>query len=94
MKIFNIEDINSKLVELNSWIFINNTLQKEFSKNDFSDALSFILKIGIEAEKMDHHPDMLLHSWNKVKITLSTHSAGGVTENDFKLAHIIDKINQ
>ena len=94
MKIFNLEDINSKLVELNSWSFVNNTLQKEFSLKDFSDALCFVVKIGIESEKMDHHPEVLLHEWNKVKVTLSTHSAGGVTENDFKLAHTIDKINQ
>ncbi|MEW6194833.1 MAG: 4a-hydroxytetrahydrobiopterin dehydratase [Bacteroidota bacterium] len=94
MKIFNLEDINSKLVELNSWSFINNTLQKEFTLKDFSDALSFVIKIGIEAEKLDHHPDILLHEWNKVMVTLSTHSAGGVTENDFNLAHTIDKINQ
>lgn len=41
---------------------------------------------------MDHHPDVNIHSYNKLKITLSTHSEGGVTENDFKLAGLIDKL--
>ena len=42
----------------------------------------------------EHHPDLLLHSWNKVKIILTTHTEGGVTENDFNLAHTIDTIRQ
>ena len=42
---------------------------------------------------MNHHPDMFLHSWNKVKVTISTHSEGGVTEKDFKLAAIIDNLS-
>lgn len=94
MKIFSIDDINNKLIELNSWQFINNAIEKEFVLNDFRDSLAFAVKIGIEAEKMDHHPDLLLHGWNKVKVTLTTHSAGGVTENDIKLAQTIDKITR
>ena len=50
--------------------------------------------MGGEAEKMNHHPDIFLHSWNKVKITISTHSEGGVTEKDFRLAEIIDKLSK
>jgi 4a-hydroxytetrahydrobiopterin dehydratase len=41
---------------------------------------------------MDHHPDILIHSWNKVRITVSTHSAGSVTEKDIELAGKIEKI--
>jgi 4a-hydroxytetrahydrobiopterin dehydratase len=43
---------------------------------------------------MNHHPDILLHEWNKVKISVSTHSEGGVTEKDFKLAGIIDNLSK
>ena len=50
------------------------------------------LGLRISPEKADHHPDILIHSWNKVKITLSTHSEGGVTENDIKLASKIDNL--
>ena len=48
-------------------------------------------KTGSIAEQMNHHPDIFIHSWNKVKITISTHSEGGVTNKDFQLA---EKINQ
>lgn len=93
MKKLSIEEINKKMIALPGWSFNQNSIEKEFIKKDFSDALSFVVKCGIESEKADHHPDLLLHSWNKVKITLSTHSAGGVTENDIKLAQQIEKIN-
>ncbi|MEW6703095.1 MAG: 4a-hydroxytetrahydrobiopterin dehydratase [Bacteroidota bacterium] len=94
MQLLRQEEIKKYLEQVNGWFFINDSIEKEFKLKSFSDALAFLLKIGIEAEKMDHHPDLLLHSWNKVKITLSTHSSGGVTENDFKLAQTIDTIRQ
>ena len=54
--------------------------------------MDFVNKIGAIAQKMDHHPDIFIHSWNKVKISNSTHSAGGVTQNDFDLAKKIELI--
>lgn len=84
--------ISEKLKSLNNWNYQNKQIEKEFEFKDFKSALSFVNKIGDEAEKMDHHPDILLHSWNKVKITLSTHSAGGITENDFNLANKIESV--
>ena len=50
------------------------------------------MKVGIESEKADHHPDILLHSWNKVKVRLSTHSEGGITIKDTQLAETIDNL--
>ncbi len=88
------DEIKQKLELLNSWFFVDNSLVKEFKLKSFADAVAFIVKIGMEAEKLDHHPDLLLHSWNKLKITLTTHSEGGVTENDFNLAQTIDTIRQ
>ncbi len=85
-------EIDENLKSLSGWIFSENKIEKEFKLKDFSGALDFVNKIGIEAEKMDHHPDILIHSWNKVKIFLSTHSAGGVTSNDFNLANKIEII--
>jgi len=93
MKLINIEEINKKLQDLSGWSLIDNTIQKEFILKDFVDALSFIMKVAFLAEKLDHHPDLLLHSWNKVKIIISTHSEGGLTEKDFNLAKQIEKIN-
>ncbi len=94
MPLIQSEDISKYLSQLNGWFYVDNSIEKEFKLKSFSDAIAFIVKVGIEAEKIDHHPNLTLHSWNKVKITLSTHSMGGVTENDFKLAQTIDEIRK
>ena len=93
MNVLSQQDINGKLNEITGWKFNDNAISKEFQLEDFKAALGFVNKIGDEAEKMDHHPDMFLHSWNKVKITISTHNAGGVTQNDFNLAKKIEEIS-
>lgn len=93
MKLINIEEINKKLQDLPGWSLVDNSIQKEFALKDFVDALGFLIKVGFLAEKLDHHPDLFLHSWNKVKIIISTHSEGGLTEKDFNLAEQIEKIN-
>lgn len=90
MSLLKEEQIYSNLKEMDQWSFLNAQIQKEFSFKDFIDALSFVNKVALESEKMDHHPDILIHSWNKVKISISTHSEGGVTEKDFELAKRID----
>lgn len=84
------DQINSDLLKLSGWSFENNSIQKQFQLKDFIEALSFVNSVGMESEKMDHHPDILMFAWNKVKITISTHSAGGVTEKDFSLAQKIE----
>ena len=94
MKVLSEHEIKEKLKETTGWSFNNNSINKEFELKDFKGALQFVNKIGDEAEKMDHHPDILIHSWNKVKITISTHSAGGVTQNDFNLAKKIEEISE
>ena len=94
MKLFSTEEIKEKLELLNGWFYIDDSFVKEFKLKSFADAVAFLVKVSIEAEKLDHHPDLLLHSWNKLKITLSTHSENGVTENDFNLAQTIDTIRQ
>ena len=92
MKVLDQSEIDQKLTALKGWEFKNNLIGKDYELNDFKEALGFVNKIGDKAEQMDHHPDIFLHDWNKVKITVSTHSAGGVTENDFKLAEMIENI--
>ena len=94
MELIDSEEISKYLSQLNGWFYIDKSIEKEFTLKSFADALAFVVKVGLEAEKIEHHPDMLLHSWNKVRIILSTHSAGGVTENDFKLAQTIDEIRK
>lgn len=87
----NQDQINTNLSKLSGWIFENESILKQFQFKDFIEALSFVNAVGLESEKMDHHPDILMFGWNKVKITISTHSAGGVTEKDFSLASKIEE---
>ena len=93
MKLLSTNEINNRLDVIRDWKFVNNSLEKDYTLKSFVDGLAFIIKVGIEAEKLDHHPNVLLHNWNKVRITISTHSKGGVTEKDFELAKQIDQIN-
>lgn len=85
------QQILDQLKSLNNWIYVNNSISKEFEFKDFIQAMAFVNSVSLEAEKMDHHPDILIYGWNKVKINISTHSAGGVTENDFQLAKKIEE---
>jgi 4a-hydroxytetrahydrobiopterin dehydratase len=93
MPLLSSNEIMNKLKEVENWNFDNNRIQSDYQFKDFKEALSFVNKVGEEAEKINHHPDIFLHSWNKVIITLSTHSEGGVTEKDFQLASTIDKLS-
>ncbi len=65
-------------------------LEREFTFDDFARALAFVNRVGEEAEECGHHPDILVHGWNKVRLTLSTHSEGRVTDADHALAGRID----
>ncbi|MFC2136376.1 4a-hydroxytetrahydrobiopterin dehydratase, partial [Bacteroidota bacterium] len=85
-------DIFKRLEKINGWAVEEKSLVKEIIHKDFSAALAFLVKVGIEAEKLDHHPDLLIHSYNKVIVRISTHSEGGITEKDFILADKIEKI--
>jgi 4a-hydroxytetrahydrobiopterin dehydratase len=66
-------------------------LEKNFKFPDFQQALAFVNRVGALAEAQGHHPDIFL-TWGKVRLQISTHSAGGLTENDFILAAKIGKL--
>ena len=91
MKTFTEKTIQGELEQLNDWKFKNNSIQKEYKLKNFSDALAFIVQIGITAEKQNHHPE-IKNVYNKVSLRLTTHDSNGVTEKDIKLAATIDKI--
>ena len=65
-------------------------LDREFA--DFGEAWAFASSVAAAAEAANHHPDILAHGWNRVRVTLSTHSAGGITDLDLALAAKIDSI--
>lgn len=70
--------------------FKEKQIVKEYAFEDFKEALAFVNKVGALAEFEGHHPDIHLHGWNKVTITLTTHAIGGLSENDFIMASKID----
>ncbi len=66
-------------------------LHRTFGFKDFSEAWGFMARVALAAEQLGHHPDWS-NVWNKVEITLSTHDAGGLTENDVALARAINSL--
>ncbi|MEM5811978.1 MAG: 4a-hydroxytetrahydrobiopterin dehydratase [Candidatus Aenigmatarchaeota archaeon] len=77
--------------KIKGWKIINGKLERDFVFKDFVQALKFVNKVGKVAEKLNHHPDIIIHSWNKVKLINYTHSVKDLTEKDFILA---EKINE
>lgn len=92
MTLLNDLQIGDKLKILNNWTVEQKQLSKNFQFKDFKQALEFVNQTGAIAEELNHHPDILLYSWNKVKISVSTHDEGGITEKDFKLANKIESL--
>ena len=74
------------------WKIEKNILTREFEFNDFLQAVEFVNKISILAENMKHHPDLLIHSYKKVKVMLFSHSENKITEKDYSLAKKIDEL--
>lgn len=66
-------------------------IEKEWKMRNFRDAVAFVNRVADIAEKQGHHPDILLHGWNKVRLTLSTHAIGGLSENDFIMAAALNR---
>ena len=89
MKKYNKEEVASLLLNLNDWQFNSEAIEKKFQFKNFTEALGFIVKVGVVSEKMNHHPE-LFNVYNKVNIRLTTHDASGVTDKDIKLASEID----
>ncbi|MDC9822204.1 4a-hydroxytetrahydrobiopterin dehydratase [Devosia sp. ZB163] len=81
------------LRRLNGWIYdpAADAISHDFKFKSFPDAFSFMTRVALAAEKMDHHPDWS-NTYNKVTITLCTHSAGGLTAKDIALAEKIDRL--
>ena len=75
------------------WERQGDEIVREWRFDDFNEALAFVNRVGEMAEDANHHPDILLHGWNKVKLSLTNHSAGGLTEMDFAMAGRFDNLH-
>ena len=85
-------EIESRLGELEGWERAGDALCKEFRQDDFVGSVDFTKAIVGPAEEMGHHPDLAI-SWDTVKVTITTHSEGGITAADFDLAREIDGLS-
>jgi 4a-hydroxytetrahydrobiopterin dehydratase len=83
------KDVDERLKSVMGWKRDGDEIEKKFQFADFKEAMQFVNKVAAAADAADHHPDIKIQ-YNKVKLTLSTHSEGGVTEKDFSLAQQID----
>lgn len=84
-------EIQRELGTLNGWTRKGESLVKTFSFPTFMAGIVFVDRVAVAAEKMDHHPDLDIR-YTKISVTLSTHSAGGITGNDVALAREMDRL--
>jgi 4a-hydroxytetrahydrobiopterin dehydratase len=83
--------VEARLASFPEWSEINGAIQRTFQFPDFVASMNFVRKVAEEAERVQHHPDILIR-YNKVTLTLSTHDAGGITEKDFSFAAVADAL--
>lgn len=91
MELLSDSEIDSRLAELDGWEREGETIVKTFELADFVGSVEFIDRVVEPAEEMGHHPDLSV-SWNKVRVSITTHAAGGLTANDFELAKRIEGV--
>jgi 4a-hydroxytetrahydrobiopterin dehydratase len=87
------QSIHQRLENLPGWSFHQDAIHKSYSFPSFHRAIAFVVQIGMLADAADHHPDIDVR-YNRVEVTLSTHSAGGVTEKDLALAARIEEAQE
>jgi 4a-hydroxytetrahydrobiopterin dehydratase len=86
------EEIERGLTD-SPWRREGDAIVRDLQLADFAAAMAFVNAVAGLAEAANHHPDILLHGWNRVRLTVSTHSAGGLTQNDLDLARGIDGLS-
>ena len=85
------ESIANELKNLKGWTIVNNKIHKEFQFDDFNQAFGFMTRAAMHIEKMNHHPEWF-NVYNKILVDLTTHDAGGITQNDINLAKILNSL--
>jgi 4a-hydroxytetrahydrobiopterin dehydratase len=85
------DEITSRLEGL-EWQRDGDVIVRDLKFEDFKEAIAFVNRVADAAEVANHHPDILVHGWNKVRLSLTNHSAGGLTEADFRLAGEIETL--
>jgi 4a-hydroxytetrahydrobiopterin dehydratase len=89
MTLLSSEEVRERVREVPGWEVSGEAITRTYELDDFEAALGFVNRVGELAEAANHHPDIDIR-YNKVTLTLSTHSEGGLTAKDFDLARQID----
>jgi 4a-hydroxytetrahydrobiopterin dehydratase len=74
------------------WERDGDAIVREREFDDFAAAMRYVNQVADAAEAANHHPDILVHGWNKVRLTLTTHDQGGVTQSDVDMARTLDTV--
>jgi 4a-hydroxytetrahydrobiopterin dehydratase len=90
-KLLTRDAIEKRLGDVPEWKHEGNAIVRELVFRDFREAVAFLVRIAFDAEEADHHPDVSL-SYKRLRLSLSTHSEGGLTDKDFDLAAKIDRV--
>ena len=85
------EELDQAIATLPGWSSENGQITKTYEFGTYLDGVDFAVALANEAEDVDHHPDILI-TWRKVKVSLSTHSEGGITEKDTALASVAESL--
>lgn len=91
MTLLSAEDISAGLAA-SKWRRDGQVIVRELLFEDFAHAIAFVNRVAEAAQVANHHPDILVHGWNKVHLELSTHSEGGLTQADLDMAARIDEL--
>jgi 4a-hydroxytetrahydrobiopterin dehydratase len=89
MALLSDEEVETRLRD-GDWRREGDEIVRDFKFADFAEAMAFVNRVADAAEEANHHPDILVHGWNKVRLSVTNHSEGGLTEADFKLADTVD----
>ena len=84
------QEIAERLTALRGWMREGNAIRRSFTFARFSDGIRFVDRVAVAADALDHHPDIDIR-YTTITMTLSTHSAGGITRKDFELAERIEQ---
>jgi 4a-hydroxytetrahydrobiopterin dehydratase len=91
-EVLNEDEVASRLRRL-AWEREGDEIVREWRFDDFNEAIAFVNRVAEVAEEANHHPDIFIHGWNKVKLSLTNPSAGGLTEMDFTMAARFDELD-
>lgn len=86
------EQIQNALKSLPGWVYENNSIKKTFKTISYPATMGFVTAAGAYCQRRNHHPDYMLVKFKEIEISFSTHSAGGITQNDIDIAGDLEKI--